>query len=149
MWQHHIPQNIFFRKLYLIIIKTWPCWQQDSLILTGPGSYPQVYHWTPCPPVLICKDGSNSKQRRGRIISNFISYLYKPSDNIAMFSLLFHPSKKGLSFPFSLGKKIIYLETQMKGALTDLFSKLTGHPCSHRQNRNRMMNTFIIVNIAP
>ena len=57
--------------------------------------------------------------------------------------------KKGLSFPFSLGKKIIYLETQLKGEITDLFSKLTGHPCSHRQSRNKMMNTFIIVNIAP
>ena len=66
-----------------------------------------------------------------------------------MFSPLLHPSKKGLSFPFSLGKKIIYLETQLKGELTDLFSKLTGRPCSHRQSRNRMMNTFIIVNIAP
>ena len=66
-----------------------------------------------------------------------------------MFSPLLHPSKKGLSFPFSLGKKIIYLETQLKGELTDLFSKLTGCPCSHRQSRNRMMNTFLIVNIAP
>ena len=32
-----------------------------------------------------------------------------------------HPSKKGLSFPFSLGKKRIYLETQLKGEFTDLF----------------------------
>ena len=93
--------------------------------------------------------GSNEEQRRGRIISNFISYLYQPSDNIAMWSPFLHPSKKGLFFPFSLGKKRIYLETQLKGELTDLFSKLTGHPCSHRQSRNRMMNTFIIVNIAP
>ena len=59
-----------------------------------------------------------------------------------MFSPLLHPSKKVLSFPFSLGKKIIYLETQLKGELTDLFSKLTGRPCSHRLNRNRMMNTL-------
>ena len=93
--------------------------------------------------------GSNKKHRRVRIISNFISYFYQPSDNIAMFSPLLHTSKKGLSFPFSLSKKIIYLETQLKGELTDLFSKLTGHPCSHRQSRIRMMNTFMIVNIAP
>ena len=53
--------------------------------------------------------------------------LYEPSDNLAMWSLFFHPSKKGLSFPFSLGKKRIYLETELKGELTDLFSKLTGH----------------------
>ena len=55
------------------------------------------------------------------IISNFISYLYQPSDNIAMWSPFLHPSKKGLSFPFSLGKKRIYLETQLKGEFTDLF----------------------------
>ena len=45
-----------------------------------------------------------------------------------MFSPLLHPSKKGLYFPFSLGKKLIYLETQLKGELTDLFSKFTGCP---------------------
>ena len=31
------------------------------------------------------------------------------------------PSKKGLSFPLGLGKKTIYLETQLKGEFTDLF----------------------------
>ena len=30
------------------------------------------------------------------------------------FAALLHPSKKGLSFPFSLGKKRIYLKTQLK-----------------------------------
>ena len=34
---------------------------------------------------------------------------------------LFAPSKKGLSFSFSLAKKRIYLETQLKGEFTDLF----------------------------
>ena len=48
------------------------------------------------------------------IISNFISYLSQPSDNIAMWFPFFHPSKKGLSFPFILGKKRIYLEIQLK-----------------------------------
>ena len=47
--------------------------------------------------------------------------LYEPSDNLAMWSPFFHPSKKGLSFPFSLGKKRIYRETQLKGEFTDLF----------------------------
>ena len=32
-----------------------------------------------------------------------------------------HPSRKGLSFPFNLGKKRKYLETQLKGEFTDLF----------------------------
>ena len=43
-----------------------------------------------------------------------------------MWSPFFHLSKKGLSFPFSLGKERIYLETQLKGDFTDLFWKLLG-----------------------
>ena len=61
---------------------------------------------------------------RGKIISNFTNeetFFYQPSDNIAMWSPFFHPSKKGLSFPFSLGKKRTYLETQFKGKFTDFF----------------------------
>ena len=75
-----------------------------KVLLTGPGIYPQVYHRT---HVLQCVfvRGSNKKQRRGRIISNFISYLYQPSDKIAMWSLFLHPSKKGLSFPFQFGQE--------------------------------------------
>ena len=45
-------------------------WQQDSLLLICPRIYPQIYHRTPCPAVLICKK-VKKKQRRGRIISNF------------------------------------------------------------------------------
>ena len=54
---------------------------------------------------------------------------YQPSHNLAMWSpiaSLLHPSKKGLSFLFSLGKKRTYLETQLKGEFTDLFWKLPG-----------------------
>ena len=54
---------------------------------------------------------------------------YQPSHNLAMWSpiaSLLHPSKKGLSFPFSLDKRRIYLETQLKGEFTDLFWKLPG-----------------------
>ena len=53
MSQHHISQHIFFRKLKVIIIKPWPCLQQDSVRLTGPGIFPQVYHRTPRPAVFI------------------------------------------------------------------------------------------------
>ena len=42
------------------------------------------------------------------------------------FASLLHPSKKVLSFPFSLGKKRIYLETQLKGEFTNLFWKFPG-----------------------
>ena len=52
--------------------------------------------------------------------------LYQPSYNLAMWSLFLQPSKKGLSFLFSLGKKGIYLQIQLKGEFTDLFWKLTG-----------------------
>ena len=48
--------------------------------------------------------------------------LYQPSYNLAMshpFASLLHTSKKDLSFPFSLGKKIIYLETQLKEEFTE------------------------------
>ena len=45
--------------------------------------------------------------------------LYQPSDNVAMWPP--PPFQKGFSFPFSLGKKRAYLETQLKGEFTDLF----------------------------
>ena len=110
--------------------------------------------------MLICKfvRGSNKKQRRVGVGLFQISQKerrfhlsYQPSDNLAMGSPFLHPSKKGLSFPFSLDKKRIYLETQLKGEFTDCFENFQVIPCSHRQSRNRMMrmmNTFIIVNIA-
>ena len=66
---------------------------------------------------------------RGKIISNFTNgetFFYQPSDNLAMWPPFLHPSKKGLSFPFSLGKKRTYLETQFKGKFTDFFLKLPG-----------------------
>ena len=53
--------------------------------------------------------------------------LYQPSDNLAMWSPFLNSSKKGLSFPFSLGKNRIYLETQLKGEFIDLFWKLPGY----------------------
>ena len=71
MWQHYIPQHIFFRKLKVIIIKPSPRWQQDSLLLVGLGIYPQVsiieIHVLQC----LFVRGSDKKQMRGRIISNF------------------------------------------------------------------------------
>ena len=52
MWKHHIPQNIFFWK-FKIIIRPLPNWQQDSLLLAGPGIYPEIYRSTPCHAVLF------------------------------------------------------------------------------------------------
>ena len=48
----------------------------------------------------------------------FFHVLHQPSDNIAMWSPFLHPSKKGLSFPFSLGKKRICPENKLKGRFT-------------------------------
>ena len=50
--------------------------------------------------------------------------LYQPSDNLAMWSPFLYPFKKGLPFPFSLGKKRIYLEIQLKGEFTDFILKI-------------------------
>ena len=67
--------------------------------------------------------GPDKKQWRGRIISNFTKgETSAVGDNITVWSRFLHPpSKKGLSFSLSLDKKRIYLETQLKGELTDLF----------------------------
>ena len=94
--------------------------------MTGPEIYPQVYHRTPCPAVLILQGGlTKNKGEVGLFQTSqkerLFHLLYQPSDNLAMWSPFLHPSKKGLSFPFSLGKKRIYLETQLKGEFTDLF----------------------------
>ena len=50
---------------------------------------------------------------------------------------------------FIWARREIYLETQLKGEFTDLFWKLPGCSCFHRQSRYRMMNTFVIVKITP
>ena len=77
--------------------------------------------------------GSNKKQIRGKIISNFtrrdffISY-----DNQVLLGVISQcgpvlgPSKKNLPLLFSLAKKRIYLDTQLKAELTNLFWKLPG-----------------------
>ena len=54
MWQQHISQNIFSWKLQWII-RPWHYWQQDSVLFTGPGISPQIYHRAQCPVVLICR----------------------------------------------------------------------------------------------
>ena len=43
------------------------------------------------------------------------------SCNVVPFRFIIAPFQKGLSFPFSFGKKRICLEMQLKGEFTDLF----------------------------
>ena len=100
--------------------------------------------------------GSNKKQRTGSIISNFtkrrdffISY-----DNLVLLGVisqcatlpLLAPFKKVHPPPFSLAKERIYLDTQLKAELTDLFWDRVSPILT---SRNRMMNSFTIVNITP
>ena len=146
MWQHHIPQNIFFRKLELWLNLSLA----DSRILCFWQVPKSIHKCIIKLHVLQCLfvRGSNKKQKKGRIISNFSPYLSQSSDNIAMWSPYLHPSKKSLSFPFSLGKKKYIWKLNWKESLLIYFENFQGAPCSHRQSRNRMMNTFIIVNIA-
>ena len=92
--------------------------------MTGPGIYLQVYHRTlsPAGGLIKNKEGVGLFQILQK--ERLFHVLYQPSYNLAMwspFASLLHPSKKGLSFPFSLGKKRTYLETQLKGEFSDLF----------------------------
>ena len=97
-----------------------------ALLLICPGVYPQIYHRTPCPAVLICK-WVKKKQRRGRIISNFTNAKGETFSSLMTTKLLLGVisqcgfQDKGLPLPFSLTKKRIYLETQLKAELTNLF----------------------------
>ena len=79
---------------------------------------------------------SNKKHRRDRIISNFTKGETFSSIMTTKYSWgwshkaapLLAPLKKGLPLRLSLRKKRIYLYTQLKGELTDLFWKLPGCP---------------------
>ena len=42
-----------------------PSWQQDSVLLTGRGIYPQIYHRAPCPAMLFVRRGLISNNRGG------------------------------------------------------------------------------------
>ena len=58
-------------------------------------------------------------------------------------------SKERFPLSFTLTKKRTYLDTQLKRELTYLFLKIPGCSLTHTQNRNRIMNNFITVNITP
>ena len=91
--------------------------------------------------------GYNKIQWRDTIISNFTKgeTLRALWDNLAMWCPFLHPSKKGLSSSYSLGKKRIYLEAELEGEFTDLFWKLPGYSLFlHRQSRQRMMINLLI-----
>ena len=120
MWQHHIPQNIFL-NLGLADSRILHFWQ----VLESLQKFIIELHALQC----LFVRGSNKKQRRGSIISNFTNgetfsslmttkYSWGKYHNVAP---LLVPLKKSLPLPFSFGKKRIYLDTQLKGELNDLF----------------------------
>ena len=126
---HHIPYDIFFWR-FQVIAWPLPCWQQDSLLFICPGIYSQIYRRTPCPAVLICKRVKRSKRGVGL-------FQISPMQKERLFHLLWQPSwlllgvtsqcglqDKGLPLAFSLARKRIYLDTQLKAELTDLFWKV-------------------------
>ena len=117
VWQCHITQkHLLLKALYF-----W-------YVLKSIHNFIIELHALRC----LFVRGSNKKQRRGSIISNFTNgetfsslmttkYSWGKYHNVV--SLLV-PLKKSLPLPFSLGKKRIYLDTQLKGELNDLFKKL-------------------------
>ena len=147
-------QNIFFWRLK-VIVRPLPCWQQASLVLICPGIYPQFIielHVLHC----LFVEGSNEKPRRGRIIlylteGETFSFLMTTkcscwySHSVIPF---LHPPRKAFSLPLRFGQE----------------KNIPGHSIENRaywfvlkiarvfpfiMSRNRMMNTFIIVNITP
>ena len=125
-----------------------PCWRQDSLLLTGSGIYPQIYHRTSSLAVLIFKREYFRFHKRGEF---FISY-----DNQVILgvvskigSLLLSSKKVLFSFSLWLSREYTLTLNWKNGILLIRFENCQGSPYSHRHSRNRMMYTFQIVNITP
>ena len=97
--------------------------------------------------------GSNKNKREAELFQ--ITQRGKPfhllwqrsalGSNRTMWPLFLARFKKGLVLPFSLAKKIIYLDTQLKAELTSLF---WDRMFPLLTSRNRIMHTFIIFNIT-
>ena len=128
--------NVWPRKVKRIIFHNTeePCkvWRK----LTCGSENESIQNFIIAPHILQCSfvRGSNKKQRTGRTISDFkkretFSFLmtikcsWGWSNNVA---LLLAPFKNGFPFPFSLVKKRINLDIQLKGELTDFFWELPG-----------------------
>ena len=149
------PQNIFFWKLQ-VIIRPLPYWQQDSLLFSQ--VLESIHKFIIELHVLqrLYVRGFNKKQRRGRIISNFtkgktFSSLMTPKyswNNLTMWSPFLHPPKKAFLSPSVWPRREYIWTLNWKESLLICFENCQGVPCSHRQSRNRMMNTFIIGNIT-
>ena len=134
-----------------------PCCQQDSVLLTGPGIYSQLYHRAPCPAVLIC-NGVQIINDKGRVRLFQISQkgrlfhlLWQPSalgDNLTMRPPFFlHPPKKTFLSSSVWPRREYTWTLNWKESLLICFENCQGVPYSHSESRSKMMSTFIIVNI--
>ena len=137
-----------------------PCWQQDSLLLAGP----QVCHRMHSTVMFIielhalqCLFVSGLIKNKGGLFQisqkeRLFPLLYQASalgDDLTMWSLFLHPSKKAFLSPSVWASREYIWKLSSKESLLICFENYQGVPCSQRYNRNRMMNTFIIVNITP
>ena len=98
--------------------------------------------------------GSNKKQRSSRIIWNFTKgETFSSHINQVIILQCGPPScalpKKTFLSPSVWARREFIWKLNWKESLLIYFENCQGAPCSHRQSRNRMMNTFIIVNITP
>ena len=120
MWQRHITQKHCLADSRIIYF--WYVLKSISINSS--------LNSMPCSAYL--QWGLIKTKRRGRIISNFskgeiydkTSYLMTTKYSWGLShnaSPLLAPLKRSLPLPFSLGKKRIYLDTQLKGELADLF----------------------------
>ena len=78
----------------------------------------------------------------------FHVFLYQPSDNLGMLSPFLQPSKKFFLSPSVWARREYIWKLNWKESLLIYFENWQGAPCHHRQSRNRMMHTFIIVDIV-
>ena len=140
MPKHYIPQNIFFWKLWGII-RPLPCWQQDLYFWQVLESIHKFIIWLHALQCLFLR-GFNKRQRRGRIISSLgvISQRGPPSCTLQKKAFLSSSVWPRTEYTWTLN---------WKEGLLICFGNCQSVSYSDRQSRNRMMNTFIIVNITP
>ena len=131
-----------------------PSWQQDSLLLTGPGICPQIYHKLHVLQCLFVRE-SNKKggvglfqiSQKGRLF-HLIWQSSALEGNLAMWSPPSCILQERSSSPLQFGQEVNITGHSIKRRaywfvlkIARMFPILT--------SRNGMMNTFIIVNITP
>ena len=119
----HSPKHFLLEDL--VFIRTFPWWQQGYFDRSWNLSTNLSQSSIPCSTYL--------QQRRGGIISNLTKVNLFSYNNQVLFGVISqcsrHPApsqKESFPLSFTLAKKIIDLDTQLKEELTDLFGKLLG-----------------------